>query len=156
MIYFTTRNRVQRKKVFSISFELSDESLLIYVGHWQQGCHHPLVVTSESLVLFCYVLIVNLILIYWLYYVCRSWADYSFDGISRQRLINQVLDNLIHLHHPGVVTLLKNGRRVLTTSWDHYWFALDGDYGTAQGAVSHDFWVSIFSMRDFFFITLVY
>jgi hypothetical protein len=56
----------------------------------------------------------------------------------------------------GVVTLLGNGRRALTTTWDHYGFSLDGDYGTTQGAVSHDFWVSIFSMHDFFFITLVY
>jgi hypothetical protein len=71
--------------------------------------------------------------------VCRSWVDYSFDGISRQILLNQVLGNLIRLHHLGVVTLLKNGRRVLATSWDHCWFALDEDYGTAQAAVSHDF-----------------
>jgi hypothetical protein len=67
-----------------------------------------------------------------------------------------VLGNLVHLHHPGVVTLPKNGRRVLATTWDHYRFAPDGDYKTAQGGVSHDFWVSIFSMHDFFFITLVY
>jgi hypothetical protein len=27
---------------------------------------------------------------------------------------------------------------------------MDGDYGTTQGAVAHVFWVSIFSMHDFF------
>jgi hypothetical protein len=87
--------------------------------------------------------------------VCRSLIDYSFEGDSRQRLVNQVLGNLVHLHHPGVVTLPRNGHREIATTWDHYHFALDGDYGTAQGTVSYDFWVSIFSMHDFFFITLV-
>jgi hypothetical protein len=76
--------------------------------------------------------------------------------MSRQRLVNQVLGNLIRLQYPKVVTLPGNGRRVLTTTWDHYWFALDGDYGTVQGVVSRDFWVNIFYMYDFFFITLVY
>jgi hypothetical protein len=45
-----------------------------------------------------------------------------------------------------------NGRRELTTTWEHYRFAPDGSYGTAQGAVAHDFWVNIFFI--FFFITL--
>jgi hypothetical protein len=66
-----------------------------------------------------------------------------------------VLGNLVHLQHPGVVTLPGNSHRELATTWDHYCFAPDGDYGTAQGAVSHEFWVTIFSMHDFFFITLV-
>jgi hypothetical protein len=48
-----------------------------------------------------------------------------------------------------VVTLLGNGRWELATTWDHYHFAPDGDYGTSQGAMSHDFWVSIVSMHDF-------
>jgi hypothetical protein len=39
----------------------------------------------------------------------------------------------VHLHHPGVVTLSGNGRWELATTWDHYHFVLDGDYGTAQG-----------------------
>jgi hypothetical protein len=68
-----------------------------------------------------------------------SWVDYSFDETLRQRLVNQVLGNLVHVHYPEVVTLPENGRQVLTTTWDHYRFALDGDYGIAQGAVSHDF-----------------
>jgi hypothetical protein len=42
--------------------------------------------------------------------------NYSFIGDSRQRLVNQVLDNLVHLHHSGVVTLLGNGCRELTTT----------------------------------------
>jgi hypothetical protein len=54
-----------------------------------------------------------------------------------------------------VVTLSGNGRWELATTWDHYHFALDGDYGTDQGIVSYDFWVCIFSMHDFFFVTLV-
>jgi hypothetical protein len=85
-----------------------------------------------------------------------SWIDYSFIGDLRQRLVNQVLGNLIHLHHPGVVTLPGNGRRELATRWEHYRFALDGDYRTTQGVVAHDFWVSFFSMHDFFFIILMY
>jgi hypothetical protein len=88
--------------------------------------------------------------------VCRSWINYSFDGDSRQRLVNQLLGNLVHLHHPGVATLPENDLRELTDTWDHYRFASDRDYGTAQGAVSHDLWVSFFSMHDFSFITLVY
>jgi hypothetical protein len=65
-------------------------------------------------------------------YACRYWVDYSFDGMSRQKLVNQALGNLVCLHHPGVVTLPGNGHRVLTTTWDHYWFASDGDYETAR------------------------
>jgi hypothetical protein len=88
--------------------------------------------------------------------VCRSWIDYSFDETSRQKLLNSVLGNLVCLHYPGMVTLPGNGRQVLVTTWDHYRFAPDGDYGTAQGVVSHDLWVSIFSSHDIFFIALVY
>jgi hypothetical protein len=74
--------------------------------------------------------------------------------MSRQRLVNQVLGNMVHLHYPGVVILPGNDRRVLATTCDHYRFASDGDYG--QGVVLHDFWVSVFFMYDFFFIILVY
>jgi hypothetical protein len=59
-------------------------------------------------------------------------------------LVNQVLGNLVRLHHPGVVTMLGNGRRELATTWEHYRFAPDGSYGTAQRAVAHGFWVNIF------------
>jgi hypothetical protein len=67
-----------------------------------------------------------------------------------------VLGNLDRVHHLGVVTLLGIGRRELATTWEHYQFALDGDYSTAQVVVAYDFWVSFFSMHDFFFITLMY
>jgi hypothetical protein len=70
----------------------------------------------------------------------------------RQRLVNQVLGNLVRLHHPGVVTLPGNDCQELTTTWEHYRFTPDGSYRTAQGAVAHDFWVSVFSIY-FFFIT---
>jgi hypothetical protein len=69
-----------------------------------------LLATGESLVLLCFVLIANLILIYGLCYVCSNWVDYSFQGDKRQRLVNQVLGNMVHLHHLGVVTLPGNGR----------------------------------------------
>jgi hypothetical protein len=105
---------------------------------------------GESLVFLGCALIENLILICWLCCVCRSWVDYSFEGDKRQRLVNQVLGNLVHLRHPGVVTLLENGRRELATTWEHYRFALDGSYRNAQWVVVHDFWVSIFCMHGFF------
>jgi hypothetical protein len=86
-----------------------------------------------------------------------SWVDYSFEGNERQRLVNQMLSNLVHLHHLGVVTLPGNGRHELATTWEHYQFTPDGSYGTAQGAVVHDFWVSIFSIYYFFSsLVLVY
>jgi hypothetical protein len=66
-----------------------------------------------------------------------------------QRLVNQVLGNLVHLHRPGVETMTVNGHRKLATTWERYRFAPDGSYGTAQGAVAHDFWVNIFFI--FFF-----
>jgi hypothetical protein len=94
-----------------------------------------------------------MILVHWVCYVSRSWVDYSFEGNERQRLVNQVLSNLVHLHHPGVMTLPENSCRELATTWENYQFAPDGSYGTAQGAVAHDFWVSIFSIYCFFFIT---
>jgi hypothetical protein len=81
--------------------------------------------------------------------MCRSWIDHGFDGTSRQRLVNQVLGNLPRLHYLGMVTL-PNGRRKITTTWEHFRFALDEDYGTAQGVVSHDFWVSFFLYSKLF------
>jgi hypothetical protein len=104
-------------------------------------------------ILLCFVLIEKLILVYWVCYVCRSRVDYSIEGNERQSLVNQVLGNLVRLHHPGVVTLPGNGHRELTTTWEHYWFTPDGSYRTAQEAVVHNFSVSIFSMYYFFFIT---
>jgi hypothetical protein len=63
---------------------------------------------------------------------------------------------MVRLYHPSVVTLPGNGHREIATTWEHYRFALDEDYMTSQGAVVYDFWVSFFSMHDFFFIILMY
>jgi hypothetical protein len=49
--------------------------------------------------------------------------------------------------------LAGNSRHELATTWEHYRFAPAGSHGTAQGAVAHDFLVSIFFIY-FFFITL--
>jgi hypothetical protein len=86
--------------------------------------------------------------------MCRSWIDYGFDGSSRQRLVNQVLGNPCRLQYSRMVTL-PSGQREIATTWEHFQFAPDGDYGTAQGVVSHDFWVSFFFIHSFFFITRV-
>jgi hypothetical protein len=86
--------------------------------------------------------------------MCRSCIDSRFDATSRQRLVNQVLGNLRRLHYPEMVTL-PSGQREITTTWEHFRFAPDGDYGTTQGVVSHDFWVSFFFICGFFFITHV-
>jgi hypothetical protein len=45
---------------------------------------------------------------------------------------------------------LPSGQREITTTWEHFRFAPDGDYGTTQGVVSHDFWVSFFFICGFF------
>jgi hypothetical protein len=71
--------------------------------------------------------------------MCRSWIDFGFNGTSRQRLVNQVLGNMCHLHYPGMVTLPGTGKREITTTWEHFRFALDGNYGTTQEVVLHDF-----------------
>jgi hypothetical protein len=70
-------------------------------------------------------------------------------------LVNQVLGNLVCLHHPGVVTLPGNSHRELTTTSEHYRFTPDGSYRNAQGAVSHDYWVSIFSIYYYFSLLLL-
>jgi hypothetical protein len=59
-----------------------------------------------------------------------------------------MLGNLVRLHHPGVVTLPANGHREFTTTWEHYRFVPDGDYGIAQGVVAHDFWVN-YGMHEY-------
>jgi chromosome condensin MukBEF MukE localization factor len=87
--------------------------------------------------------------------MCRSWIDSGFDGTLKQRLVHQVLCNLCHLHYLGMVTVLGTSEREIATTWEHFRFAPDGDYGTSQGAVLHVFWVSFFFIHGFFFITLV-
>jgi hypothetical protein len=64
-----------------------------------------------------------------MYYVCRLLIYSSFDGMSKQTLVNQVLGNLVRLHYLGVVTL-SSGHQEIATTWDQYWYAPDGDYET--------------------------
>jgi hypothetical protein len=64
------------------------------------------------------------------------------------------MGNLCRLHYPGMVTL-PSGWREIATTWENFQFAPDTDYGTTQGIVSHDFWVSFFFIHGFFFITRV-
>jgi hypothetical protein len=45
--------------------------------------------------------------------------------------------------------LPENDRQELATT-------LDGEYVTTQGAVSHDFWVSIFSMHDVLLLHILF
>lgn len=40
---------------------------------------------------------------------------------------------------------LRPGNEVPTTTWDHYRYVVDAQYGDAQGAVWHDFWVCFFA-----------
>jgi hypothetical protein len=47
--------------------------------------------------------------------ICRSWMDSEFDGTSKQRLVNQVLGNLCHLHYPGMMTLPSGVWEIATT-----------------------------------------
>ncbi|KAG8051143.1 hypothetical protein GUJ93_ZPchr0009g767 [Zizania palustris] len=68
------------------------------------------------------------------------WIDSRFDSISMVRQVNQILGNLCRLHYPGVLTM-PTGERVLCQTWDQYRFAPDRRHRTAQGAVSHDFWL---------------
>jgi hypothetical protein len=86
--------------------------------------------------------------------ICKSWIDSAFDGTSKQTLINQVLGNLCHLHYPRMVTL-PSDKRQITTTWEHFRYAPNGDYETAQSSVV---WLlsKFFSSCMFFFITLVY
>jgi hypothetical protein len=73
---------------------------------------------------------------------CSQWDDTSFDGRGHHRQLNQVLGNLCRLHNPGIVTDPK-GVVVPCTSWSHFALAPHATYGTAQGAIKHDFWVRV-------------
>jgi hypothetical protein len=53
-----------------------------------------------------------------------------FEGTLKQRLVNQILGNLCHLHYSGMVTL-PSGELEIATTWEHYRYALDVDYGAA-------------------------
>jgi hypothetical protein len=52
-----------------------------------------------------------------------------------------VLGNLVRMHYPDEVTW-SNGTISPATYWDDYALASDATYGTANGAVWSDFWVS--------------
>jgi hypothetical protein len=71
-----------------------------------------------------------------LFLSCNQWDDTSFDGQGHHRYVNQVL------HNPGIVTNSK-GVVVTCTSWSHFALPPYATYGTAQGAIKHDFWVRV-------------
>jgi hypothetical protein len=59
--------------------------------------------------------------------------------------ISVLLYKLEKIFPPGWFNPMpENSCHELTTTWEHYRFTPDGSYGTTQGAVAHDFWVSIF------------
>jgi hypothetical protein len=72
---------------------------------------------------------------------CSSWEDTTFWGTYHQRQVNAVLGNHIHMHYPGEVTR-SDGTISPTTCWDNYALAPDVTYGTSNGAVWSDLWVS--------------
>jgi hypothetical protein len=65
-----------------------------------------------------------------------------FHGIGHQREVNGVLGNLVHLHYLGEVTR-SDGTSSPTTCWADYALVPDVTYGTAQGAMWSDIWVSL-------------
>jgi hypothetical protein len=72
-------------------------------------------------------------------YVANGMTHLSTTEVTIDR---QVLGNLCRLHNPGIVTDPK-GVVVPCTSWSHFALAPHATYGTAQGAVKHDFWVRV-------------
>jgi hypothetical protein len=74
---------------------------------------------------------------------CNSWEDTTFEGTCHKRQVNGVLGSLMHLHYPGEVTR-SDGTSSPATCWADYALAPDATYGTAQGIVWSDFWVSFF------------
>jgi hypothetical protein len=74
-------------------------------------------------------------------FVLQPWEDTTFQGTSHQRQINVVLSNLVCMHYPGKVTQ-SDGTTSLATCWADHALARDAAYGTTQGVVWRDFWVS--------------
>jgi hypothetical protein len=74
---------------------------------------------------------------------CSTWEDTTFDGTGRRRTVNGVLGSIIRLHNPGVVQN-KSGVTIPVTSWKHFALAPNVGYGSAHGAVKHEFWVKFF------------
>jgi hypothetical protein len=72
---------------------------------------------------------------------CSSWKDTTFWGTSHQRQVNGVLGNLVHMHYPDEVTQ-SDGTTSPAICWANYAIAPDVTYGTTQGALWSDFWVS--------------
>jgi hypothetical protein len=72
---------------------------------------------------------------------CSSWVNTTFQGTDYKSQVNAVLGNLVHMHYPGEVTQ-SDGIISSATCWDDYALAPNVTYGSTQGAVWSDFWVS--------------
>jgi hypothetical protein len=72
---------------------------------------------------------------------CSLWDDTTFQGTGHKRQVNTVLGNLVRMHYPEEVTQ-SDGTISPTTCWDDYALAPNVTYGSTQGAVWSDFWVS--------------
>jgi hypothetical protein len=72
---------------------------------------------------------------------CSSWEDTTFWGTGHQRQVNGVLGNLVRMHYPREDTR-SDGTSSPATCCADYTLAPDVMYGTAQGAISSDLWVS--------------
>jgi hypothetical protein len=72
---------------------------------------------------------------------CSSWVDTTFQGTGHKRQVNAILGNLVHMHYPDEVTQ-SDGTISPSTCWDDYALTPDAMYGSAQGAVWTNFWVS--------------
>jgi hypothetical protein len=72
---------------------------------------------------------------------CSSWEGITFWGTCHQRQVNVVLGNLVHMHYPGEVTR-SDGTISPATCWDNYALAPDVTYGTTEGVVWSNFWLS--------------
>jgi hypothetical protein len=72
---------------------------------------------------------------------CSSWDNTTFPGTSHKTQVNTVLGNLVRMHYPGEVTQ-SGGTISPATCWDDYALAPNTTYGSAQGAMWSNFWVS--------------
>jgi hypothetical protein len=72
---------------------------------------------------------------------CSKREDTTFEDIGHKSQINVALGNLVHLHYPGEVTW-SDDTRSPATCWANYSLSSDATYGTAQGVVWSNFWVS--------------
>jgi hypothetical protein len=71
---------------------------------------------------------------------CRSWIDSKFQGTGHHGQVNKTLGNICRLLWPGMVTL-PSGQEVPAMTWEHYRYAVNAQYGNAQGVVWNEFWV---------------